>query len=117
MDEVGITGWLSRDGIFNKCGESKHNILASKLEKDLDIKFFDEEKSSYLHDSALLESLGYVKFTQSRYGLINECDNNEFVLFFGKRLSYEQRIWMEENISKMSSCQKSQCRRKLLLGR
>lgn len=116
MNELGICGWLSKDGKFNECGESKHNLLASKLEKDLDLKMFDKQKSIYLHDSALLETLGYVKFTQSTYGLIDGSYGNQFVLFFGKRLSYEQRKWMEGNISKMSSYQKSECRKKLILG-
>ena len=116
MNELGICGWLSKDGNFNECGESKHNLLASKLEKDLDLKIFDEQKSIYLHDSALLENLGYVKFTQSTYGFTDESYDNRFILFFGKRLSYEQRKWLEKNISKMSSCQKSECRKKLLLG-
>jgi len=116
MNELGICGWLSKDGKFNECGESKHNLLASKLEKDLDLKMFDEQKSIYLHDTALLEALGYVKFTQSTYGRINESYHNQFLLFFGKRFSYEQRRWMEENISKMSPRQKSECRQRLILG-
>lgn len=116
MDELGICGWLSRAGNFYKCGESKHNLLATKLEKDLDLKMFDEEKSIYLHDTALLENLGYIKFTQSTYGLVDESCNNQFLLFFGKRFSYEQRVWMEENISKMLPRQKSECRRRLMLG-
>lgn len=116
MDKLGICGWLSKDGKFNECGESKHNLLASRLEKDLELKIFDEQKSIYLHDSALLETLGYVKFTQSTYGLTDGCYGNQFVLFYGKRLSYEQRKWMEVNIPKMSFCQKSECRKKLMLG-
>jgi hypothetical protein len=116
MSELGICGWLSRDGKFYKCGESKHNLLASKLEKDLDLKMFDEQKSIYLHDTALLEALGFIKFTQSTYGLIGESYDNQFMLFFGKRFSYEQRKWMEENISKMSPGQKSECRQRLILG-
>lgn len=116
MNKLGICGWLSRDGKFYECSESKHNLLASRLEKDLELKKFDEEKSIFLHDSSLLEALGYVKFTQSTYGLTSECYDNQFILFFGKRFSYEQRIWMEENISKMSPCQKTECRRKLILG-
>ena len=35
MSKTGVCGWLSRDGQFYECGESKHNLLASKLEKDL----------------------------------------------------------------------------------
>ena len=116
MEKLGVCGWLSKEGEFNECGESKHNLLASNLEKDLGLKMFDEQKSIYLHDSALLETLGYVKFTQSTYGLINESYDNQFVLFFGKRLSYQQRKWMEANISKMSSYQKLECRKKLTLG-
>jgi len=116
MNELGICGWLSKDGKFNECGESKHNLLASRLEKDLDLKIFDEQKSIYLHDTSLLEALGYIKFTQSTYGLIDESCNNQFMLFYGKRFSYEQRKWMEENISKMSPGQKSECRRRLILG-
>lgn len=116
MNELGICGWLSNDGKFNECGESKHNLLASRLEKDLDLKMFDEQKSIYLHDTALLEALGYVKFTQSTYGPIGESYHNQFLLFFGKRFSYEQRRWMEANISKMSPRQKSECRQRLILG-
>ena len=116
MDKLGICGWLSKEGKFYKCGESKHNLLATRLEKDLDLKIFDEEKSIYLHDTALLETLGYVKFTQSTYGLIDECYDNQFILFFGKRFSYEQRRWMEENILKMLPRQKSECRQRLNLG-
>lgn len=116
MNELGICGWLSKDGNFNECGESKHNLLASTLEKYLHLKMFDEERSIYLHDTALFEALGYIKFTQSTYGLIDESYNNQFMLFYGKRFSYEQRKWMEANISKMSPCQKSECRRRLILG-
>lgn len=116
MNELGICGWLSKDGKFYRCGESKHNLLSSKLEKDLDLKMYDEEKSIYLHDTALLEALGYIKFTQSTYGLIDESSNNQFMLFYGKRFSYEQRKWMEENISKMLPLQKAECRRRLILG-
>ena len=116
MDELGICGWLSREGNFYKCSESKHNLLAANIEKDLDLKMFDEDKSIYLHDTALLETLGYVKFTQSTYGLIDENYHNQFMLFFGKRFSYEQRRWMEENISKMPTNQKSECRQRLTLG-
>jgi len=116
MNKLGICGWLSKDGTFNECGESKHNLLASRIEKDLDLKMFDEQKSIYLHDTALLETLGYIKFTQSTYGLIDESCNNQFMLFYGKRFSYEQRKWMEENISKMSPGQKLECRRRLILG-
>lgn len=116
MNKLGICGWLSKDGKFNECSESKHNLLASRLEKDLNLKMFDEQKSIYLHDTALLENLGYIKFTQSTYGLIDESSNNHFMLFYGKRFSYEQRKWMEENISKMSALQKSECRRRLILG-
>ena len=116
MNKLGICGWLSKDGKFNECSESKHNLLAAKLEKDLELKMFDEQKSIYLHDTALLETLGYIKFTQSTYGLIDESCNNQFMLFYGKRFSYEQRKWMEENISKMSPYQKSECRRRLILG-
>ncbi|EKQ51596.1 MULTISPECIES: hypothetical protein [unclassified Clostridium] len=116
MGESGVCGWLSREGNFYPCGESKHNLLAAKIEKDLDLKMFDEEKSVQLHDTALLEALGYVKFTQSTYGFIDESYNNQFMLFYGKRFSYSQRKWMEENISKMSSHQKSECRRRLMLG-
>ena len=116
MSELGVCGWLSRDGIFYKCGESKHNLLAGKLEEDLDLKLYDEQKSIYLHDTALLETLGFIKFTQSTYGLTDESSNNQFMLFYGKRFSYGQRKWMEENISKMSPLQKSECRRRLTLG-
>ena len=116
MSKLGVCGWLSREGNFYECGESKHNLLASKLEKDLDLKMFDEQKSIYLHDTALLEALGYVKFTQSTYGLVDESCNNQFMLFYGKRFSYEQRKWMEANISKMSPRQKLECRRRLTLG-
>ena len=116
MNKLGICGWLSKDGTFNECGESKHNLLASRIEKDLDLKMFDEQKSIYLHDTALLETLGYIKFTQSTYGLIDESCNNQFMLFYGKRFSYGQRKWMEENISKMSPLQKLECRRRLTLG-
>jgi hypothetical protein len=116
MNELGICGWLSKNGKFNECSESKHNLLASRIEKDLDLKMFDEKSSIYLHDTALLEALGYVKFTQSTYGLVDESCNNQFMLFYGKRFSYEQRKWMEENISKMSPRQKSECRRRLILG-
>ena len=116
MNELGICGWLSREGNFYKCGESKHNLLATNLEKDLNLKMFDEEKSIYLHDTALLETIGFVKFTQSTYGLIGECYDNQFMLFFGKRFSYEQRRWMEENISKMAPGQKLECRQRLTLG-
>ena len=116
MEKLGVCGWLSKDGIFNECGESKHNLLASQIEKDLGLKIFDEQKSIYLHDTALLEALGYIKFTQSTYGLIDESCNNQFMLFYGKRFSYEQRKWMEANISKMSPRQKSECLRRLILG-
>jgi hypothetical protein len=116
MNELGICGWLSKEGNFYKCAESKHNLLAGKLEKDLDLKMFNAEKSMYLHDTALLETLGYVKFTQSTYGFIDGYSHNQFLLFFGKRFSYEQRKWMEENISKMSPRQKSECRQRLTLG-
>lgn len=116
MNESGICGWLSRDGKFYECGESKHNLLASKLEKDLNLKMFDEEKSIYLHDTALLEALGFIKFTQSTYGLVGESYDNQFMLFFEKRFSYEQRKWMEENISKMSPRQRTECRQRLILG-
>lgn len=116
MNELGVCGWLSREGNFYKCSESKHNLLAAKLEKDLDLKMFDEEKSIYLHDTGLLETLGYVKFTQSTYGFIEGCYDNQFMLFFGKRFSYGQRRWMEKNILKMSPNQKSECRQRLTLG-
>jgi hypothetical protein len=116
MEKLGICGWLSRDGKFSKCGESKHNLLASNLEKEFNLKMFDEEKAIYLHDTALLEALGYIKFTQSIYGLVDESANNQFMLFIGKRFSYEQRKWMEANISKMSPLQKDECRRRLILG-
>ena len=116
MNKLGLCGWLSKDGIFNECGETKHNLLASRIEKDLHLQMFDEEKSIYLHDTALLETLGYIKFTQSTYGLIDESCNNQFMLFYGKRFSSEQRKWMEANISKMSPGQKSECRRRLILG-
>ncbi|MDR3596696.1 hypothetical protein [Clostridium sp.] len=116
MSESGICGWLSREGKFYECGESKHNLLAGKLEKDFDLKLFDEEKSIYLHDTALLEALGYVKFTQSTYGLVGETYHNQFLLFFGKRFSFQQRKWMEENTSKMSPLQRSECRQRLILG-
>ena len=116
MNELGLCGWLSRDGNFYRCGESKHNLLASKLEKDLGLELFDEQKSIYLHDTALLETLGFIKFTQSTYGLTDESSNNQFMLFYGKRFSYEQRKWMESNILKMSPLQKSEFRRRLILG-
>jgi len=116
MNELGLCGWLSRDGNFYRCGESKHNLLASKLEKDLGLELFDEQKSIYLHDTALLETLGFIKFTQSTYGLTDESSNNQFMLFYGKRFSYGQRKWMEANILKMSPLQKSECRRRLILG-
>ena len=57
MSNTGICGWLSREGQFYECGESKHNLLASKLEKDLGLELYDEEKKIYLHDTALLEAL------------------------------------------------------------
>lgn len=116
MNKLGICGWLSREGKFYECAESKHNLLASKLEKDLELKMFDEEKSIYLHDTALLEALGFIKFTQSTYGSLAESYHNQFLLFFGKRFSYEQRKWMEQNISKMSPEQKLECRKRLMLG-
>lgn len=72
MSETGICGWLSRDGKFYECGESKHNLLASRLEKELGLEMFDQEKSIYLHDTALLETLGFIKFTQSTYGLVGD---------------------------------------------
>jgi hypothetical protein len=116
MDNSGICGWLSRDGNFYECGESKHNLLASKLEKDLKLEMFDERRAIYLHDTALLEALGFIKFTQSTYGLVGEVYDNQFMLFFGKRFSYEQRKWMEENILKMSSGQRAECRQRLIVG-
>lgn len=116
MNNSGICGWLSRDGKFYECGESKHNLLASKLEKDLKLEMFDERRSIYLHDTALLESLGFIKFTQSTYGLVGEVYDNQFMLFFGKRFSYEQRKWMEENILRMSSAQRAECRQRLIVG-
>lgn len=116
MEKLGVCGWLSREGEFYRCGESKHNLLAAHLEKGLGLKLFDEEKKIYLHDTALLEALGYVKFTQSIYGFENESYNNQFLLFFGTRFSYAQRKWMEKNISKMSSHQKSECRQRLIIG-
>lgn len=116
MSETGVCGWLSRDGNFYECGESKHNLLASKLEKDLNLKMFEEEKGIYLHDTALLEALGFIKFTQSTYGLVGETYNNQFMLFFGKRFSYAQRKWMEANILKMSQLQRAECRQRLILG-
>lgn len=116
MSNTGVCGWLSRDGNFYECGESKHNLLASKLEKDLDLKLFDEEKSMYLHDTALLEALGFIKFTQSIYGSTGESHHNQFMLFFGTRFSYPQRKWMEKNILKMSSGQRTECRNRLILG-
>ena len=116
MNELSVCGWLSRDGNFYRCGESKHNLLAGKLEKDLGLELFDEQKSIYLHDTALLETLGFIKFTQSTYGLIDESYNNQFMLFYGKRFSYGQRKWMDKNISKMSPRQKVECRRRLILG-
>lgn len=116
MNNSGICGWLSRDGKFYECGESKHNLLASKLEKDLKLEMFDERRAIYLHDTALLEALGFIKFTQSTYGLVGEAYDNQFMLFFGKRFSYEQRKWMEENILKMSSGQRTECRQRLIIG-
>lgn len=116
MSESGLCGWLSRDGKFYECSESKHNLLAGKLEKDLSLELFNESKSMYLHDTALLESLGFIKFTQSTYGLIGEDYDNQFLLFFGKRFSYEQRRWMEANILKMSPRQRTECRQRLILG-
>lgn len=116
MSESGVCGWLSKEGNFYECGESKHNLLAGKLEKDLGLQLFDEKKSIYLHDTALLESLGFVKFTQSTYGLTDESSNNQFLLFYGKRFSYSQRKWMEANILKMSPLQRAECRRRLILG-
>lgn len=116
MNESGICGWLSREGNFYKCGESKHNLLAGKLEKDLNLKLYDEGKSIYLHDTALLEALGFVKFTQSTYGLAGDSSYNQFLLFFGKRFSFEQRRWMEANILKMSLLQRAECRQRLILG-
>lgn len=116
MNESGICGWLSREGTFYKCGESKHNLLANKLEKDLNLELYDVEKSIYLHDTALLEALGFVKFTQSTYGLAGEIYHNQFLLFFGQRFSYPQRKWMEENIQKMSPLQRAECRQRLILG-
>lgn len=116
MSECGICGWLSRDGKFYECGESKHNLLAGKLERDLELKLYDDQKGIYLHDTALLEALGFIKFTQSTYGLIGESYDNQFLLFFGKRFSYEQRRWMEANILKMSPRQREECRQRLILG-
>lgn len=116
MSNSGVCGWLSKDGNFYKCSESKHNLLASILEKDLDLKLFDKEKSIFLHDTALLEALGFIKFTQSIYGSTGECHDNQFMLFFGKRFSYGQRKWMEQNILNMSPGQKIECRRRLTLG-
>lgn len=116
MSESGICGWLTRDGNFYECGESKHNLLAGQLEKELSLKFYDEEKEIYLHDTALLEALGFIKFTQSTYGLMGEVYDNQFLLFFGKRFSYEQRRWMEKNIMKMSPRQRAECRQRLILG-
>jgi hypothetical protein len=116
MNNSGICGWLSREGKFYECGESKHNFLASELEKDLNLEMFDERRSIYLHDTALLEALGFIKFTQSTYGLVGEVYDNQFMLFFGKKFSYEQRKWMEENILKMSPSQRSECRQRLVVG-
>ena len=116
MSETGICGWLTRDGKFYGCGESKHNLLATRLEKELNLKYFDERRAIYLHDSALLDALGFVKFTQSRYGLIEGTTHNQFVVFFGQRFSYEQRKWMQENILKMSPEQRVECRNRLMLG-
>ena len=116
MNELSVCGWLSRDGNFYRCGESKHNLLAGKLEKDLGLELFDEQKDIYLHDTALLETLGFIKFTQSTYGLTDDFYNNHFMLFYGKRFSYGQRKWMEANILKMSYLQKSECRRRLIIG-
>ncbi|OOM73861.1 hypothetical protein CLPUN_42960 [Clostridium puniceum] len=116
MDKLGICGWLSREGNFYECGESKHNLLAAKLEEDLDLKMYSEERAIYLHDTALLEALGFVKFTQSKYGSIEESIHNQYLLFFGTRFSYPQRKWMELNISKMLPEQKIECRKRLMLG-
>ena len=116
MSELGICGWLSREGKFYECGESKHNLLASRLEKELDLKRFDEEKSIYLHDTALLETLGFIKFTQSKYGQTAEFQVNQFMLFFGERFSYPQRRWMDANMLKMSPSQRLECRQRLILG-
>lgn len=116
MSETGVCGWLSRDGIFYECGESKHNLLAAKIEKDLGLEFFDERKNIYLHDTALLEALGFIKFTQSMYGLVDEIYDNQFLLFFGERFSLKQRKWMEANILKMSPRQRAECRQRLILG-
>lgn len=116
MSKLGICGWLSREGNFYECGESKHNLLASKLEKDLDLKMFSEERGIYLHDTSLLETLGFIKFTQSRYGATDESNHNQYLLFFGTRFSYPQRKWMEQNISKMLPEQKAECRKRLILG-
>jgi hypothetical protein len=116
MSGSGVCGWLSRDGIFYGCSESKHNLLAGKIEKDLGLELFDEEKSIYLHDTALLETLGFIKFTQSIYGFVDDSSDNQFMLFYGKRFSFAQRKWMEANISIMSPHQKAECRRRLILG-
>ncbi|AQR95444.1 hypothetical protein [Clostridium saccharoperbutylacetonicum] len=116
MNELGICGWLSRDGNFYECGESKHNLLAGKLERELDLKLFDEVKGIYLHDTALLETLGFIKFTQSTYGLIGEVYDNQFMLFFGDRFSLKQRKWMEMNILRMSPRQRAECRQRLIRG-
>lgn len=116
MSKTGVCGWLSREGQFYECGESKHNLLASKLEKELGLELYDEEKKIYLHDTALLEALGFIKFTQSIYGVHGEMHHNQFMLFFGTRFSYPQRKWMEQNILKMAPAQRTECRNRLILG-
>jgi hypothetical protein len=116
MSKIGVCGWLSKEGQFYECGESKHNLLASKLEKDLCLELYDEEKKIYLHDTALLEALGFIKFTQSIYGANGEKHYNQFMLFFGTRFSFPQRRWMEQNILKMAPGQRAECRNRLILG-
>lgn len=105
-----LCGWLSNEAIFYECNTYEHHLLALKLEKELSLKKFDDNIKIPLHGEALLEELGFIKFTQSEHYLkFEECSDEGHVFFFGERLTLEQRKWIQENKKNMSPKQLEYC--------
>lgn len=109
MKRKNIIGWLSPTGEFYECDCYGHSDLAINLMVDLKLQVIEKDGVFYKGE-ALLEELGWIRFTQTKfYDKYEEVTDKGFAFCnYDKSITYAQLKWVNENRKILSPCQLSE---------
>ena len=107
MVRKNVIGWLDLKGDFYSCYSYGHDELADALIEAQKIEPIIENGYVYF-GTGLLEKLGYIRLTQSRfYETIHETPDKGFAYCnFDVKITKEQLKWFEDNKEILSNAQR-----------